>query len=262
MLIGKRPMRRVAKSIFQIRHYLSFIHSFTVYKTPVRNIFRYFFNKGKYPYRIELLTRSGEESIMLNSSHDLLTVNEIFCREDYGREKNARVIVDIGSNIGISALYFLTQNPKSRLYLFEPLPVNVTQIRTNLKKFEGRYVLEECCIYKFTGEVSFHKESTGRYGGISHQPTTIPLPSIIRVPCKDINEILESILRKERQIDILKIDIEGEELTLLYEIKQEYLSRIKKIYIECMNQPLFYLAGFNSRKYGDIHIYERKKDDK
>lgn len=255
MKIGNRPMSRLIKSIFQTRHYLSFIHSFTVYKTPVRNLFRYFFNKGKYPYKIELLTRTGEESILLNSSHDLLTVNEIFCREDYGREKNARVIVDIGSNIGISALYFLTQNPKSRLYLFEPLPENVTQIRNNLKKYESRYILEECCIYKFTGEVNFQRESTGRYGGISALLTGTLLP------CKGINEILENILQKERQIDILKIDIEGHELTLLYAIKQEYLSRIKKIYIECMNHPLFYLAGFRSRKYGDIHIYERKRDD-
>lgn len=252
MFIGSRPVGRVVRSLFQRRHYISLLHSFRVYKSPFRNLCRYFFNKGKYPYLIELRTRSGNESIVLNSSHDLLTVNEIFCRGDYGRDKKAKVIVDIGSNIGISALYFLTQNTKSRIYLFEPLPENVKQIQSNLKKYSDRYILDECCVYKFTGKVDFRRESTGRYGCISHIPTGNLLP------CKNINEVLDEILQKEEQIDILKTDIEGHELTLLFAIKQEYLSRIRKIYIESTNYPLFQLAGFNSRKYGDIHIYERK----
>ncbi len=49
----------------------------------------------------------------------------------------ARVVVDIGSNIGISALYFLTRNPACRCWLYEPVPRNVERLRANLRRLRG-----------------------------------------------------------------------------------------------------------------------------
>jgi len=54
----------------------------------------------------------------------MLTVNEIFCREDYYCNGSVNVVVDLGSNIGLSALYFLSRNDKAKVYLFEPDPKN------------------------------------------------------------------------------------------------------------------------------------------
>ena len=45
--------------------------------------------------------------------------------------------VDFGSNIGISALYFLTRNPSVQVYLFEPVPSNIERLRENLKGYEN-----------------------------------------------------------------------------------------------------------------------------
>jgi len=44
---------------------------------------------------------------------------EIFCRLDYLAKTDIKVVVDIGSNIGISALYFLSRNKQAKCYLFE-----------------------------------------------------------------------------------------------------------------------------------------------
>ena len=55
-------------------------------------------------------TPAGVVAPTLHSSHDMFTVNEVFCREDYACGPGIRTVVDVGSNIGISALYFLTRD--------------------------------------------------------------------------------------------------------------------------------------------------------
>ena len=73
---------------------------------------------------VSVNTPVGMYDMTLYSCHDILTVNEIFCRNDYPASQDLRVVVDIGSNIGISAAYFLTRNNQVRCYLFEPDPKN------------------------------------------------------------------------------------------------------------------------------------------
>lgn len=40
----------------------------------------------------------------------MMTFNEIFLRMDYFLPEDARTVLDLGSNKGISALYFLTRH--------------------------------------------------------------------------------------------------------------------------------------------------------
>jgi hypothetical protein len=86
------------------------------------NARRYLTARGEYPYVCRVRTPSGTIAPTLYSSHDILTVNEIFCRGDYRYGPDLRVAVDVGANIGISALYFLTRNSGARVYAFEPDP--------------------------------------------------------------------------------------------------------------------------------------------
>jgi hypothetical protein len=95
------------------------------------------------------------------------------------------VPVDIGSNIAISALYFLTRNRTSRCYLYAPVHRNVERLRVNLTGFEGRYELTRAAVGPTTGSADFTVEETGRYGGIGvHRAQTIP------VRCLAVAEIL------------------------------------------------------------------------
>src|SRR5688572_9903353 len=114
---------------------------FRVYRSPVPALVRYTFGTGRYPVQIPVRTPLGWLSPTLYSHHDLLTLNEIFCRLDYAVGPTPRVVVDVGSNIGLSALYFLTRDPSVRCYLFEPVPQNVERLRGNLAGFEERFTL-------------------------------------------------------------------------------------------------------------------------
>jgi hypothetical protein len=84
------------------------------YPDFTENLKRYLTARGEYPYSIRIKTPTGTIRPTLYTHDDILTVNEIFCREDYAADERVNVAVDVGSNIGISALYFLTRNHTSR----------------------------------------------------------------------------------------------------------------------------------------------------
>lgn len=207
------------------------------YPDLFENARRYLTGKGQYPYKCRVRTPTGVVTPELFSSHDMSTVNEIFCREDYRAPASLTVAVDLGANIGISGLYFLTRNKTSRVYLFEPDPKNVARLRDNLAGYESRYRLEEVAVAARDGEATFGVESTGRYGTLRlEEPTGHPATRHITVRTRAINQLLADVLGREGHIDVLKVDIEGLEREMVASVEPELLDRIDTIYYET-NEP-------------------------
>jgi len=246
-MLGNRNLRQIAKASFGKQHYFALLNMYRNYPAFLENLRRYLTAVGNYPYGIEVKTPTGMITPTLYSHDDLLTVNEIFCRWDYYADNHISTVVDVGSNIGISALYFLTRNPYSKCYLFEPDLRNTEKLRKNLLGLEKRYVLFERAVSNESGEVEFGIESTGRYGGIG-----VKTGKTLRVKCLDINEVLGCILEEEDYIDILKVDTEGMEINTVSAIRDDYLERIKKIYLEAHLKCHLHPAHFSQKQYGDI----------
>jgi len=137
------------------------------------------------------------------------------------------VVVDFGSNIGISAAYFLTRNREAFVYCHEPLAQNVERLRANLRAFEGRFALNELAVATEDGTVEFGWEPTGRYGGIGRAGL-----QTITVPARDSNSVLAEIIDRHGRIDLLKIDIEGLEYALTARIPPEIARNIGRIAAE------------------------------
>jgi FkbM family methyltransferase len=199
---------------------------------PVDFAGRYFFGRGDYPARCEVRTPAGVIAPTVYSHHDVFTINEIFCRLDYRLPADARTVVDIGSNIGISALYFLTRSPTVHCHLFEPDPRNVERLRGNLDDYGGRFTLTEAAVADRAGRVSFGREPSGRYGGVGLQHA-----DEIEVDCLDINEVLREVLELEGGVDMLKIDTEGLENQTVQAIEPELLARVALVCFET-TQPI------------------------
>ena len=227
MLSDRRPIRSILLAPFRPEHYAAARNSLSVYDKPFKRLRDYISSSGHYPGTVRLHTPAGILPVRLYSAHDLRTVNEVFCRIDYPVRGNERVIVDFGSNIGVSALYFLSHAPDSRCYLFEPLPENVRRLRDNLAGLEDRFVLHPIAVGLHNGMADFGYEPTGRYGGIG-----IESPSQLRVPCRSATDLLDEVLSIHDEIDILKIDIESLEKEVLTSIREDQLRRIRTIYIE------------------------------
>jgi FkbM family methyltransferase len=168
----------------------------------------------------------------LYSHHDMWTVNEVFCREDYRSGAGLGAVVDLGSNIGISALYFLTRNTGSRCWLYEPVPENVERLRRNLAGHEDRYRLSEAAVADRAGRYEFGVEETGRYGGIGADTGRS-----IEVEGLDVNDVLEEVLDEVPLIDVLKVDTEGLELATVEAVRPDLLRRIRTIFFEVDEEP-------------------------
>lgn len=234
-----RRLSSVLRAPLNPDHYRAALGMTRNYPKPAANAVRYLFGSGTYPYRCRVRTPLGEVAPTLYSPHDMLTMNEVFCREDYRPPSPAPVAVDIGANIGLSALYFLTRAPAVRAYLFEPDPRNLARLRTNLAGYERRYVARELAIASTNGEAALGIEPSGRYGTLGEGHPEFPPADRIVVRTRAINEALEEILEREQLIDILKIDTEGTEVELVSSIDERLLDRIGSIFFESSSpQPL------------------------
>ncbi len=222
-----RNIKTVFHSLLQWRHYRALINIVLYHRNPFEFLGRYLFKLGRYPCVQTLKCNNVGLNLTVYSWHDILTLNEIFFRRDYPINAGDKVIIDFGSNIGISAAYFLSASEGSFCYLFEPLPMNVSRLKNNLKGFEGRYKLECAAVDLADGESNFGYESTGRYGGIG-----LDTGSYITVPCLDAVRVVRETIDRHGTIDVLKMDIESRELQIIKAIPKMSWARIKKVFVE------------------------------
>jgi FkbM family methyltransferase len=178
-----------------------------------------------------------------------VTVHEVFCREDYPApgDPGGGAVVDVGSNIGISALWFLTRSPTVIVSCFEPVPENVARLTDNLAPFAGRWSVEEVAVDAAGGEVEFGVEATGRYGGID-----VATGRTMNVRCRPIAEVLDEALAEAGRIDVLKIDTEGAELRTVAAIRRDQLARIGRVAYEWL--------GPEPPPHGDAVAFRRSCD--
>ena len=130
--IGKRSIIETLKLLIRKEIFNTVKNFFVVYKNPIKAMSNEFFTKGKYPCILEM--KNGMK-IKLYSHEDFSTLNLVFCREDYLADKKIKTIVDIGSNIGITALYWIYKNPKAQVYCFEPSKINYERLIKNTKNY-------------------------------------------------------------------------------------------------------------------------------
>lgn len=247
MRIGKRKISEYTEAAFQPQHYRALFNMWRLYPRFWDMAWRYFSGSGQYPCDAAVRTPVGTVSIRLHSYHDVLTVNEIFCRQDYPAGAHLKAVLDLGSNIGISALFFLTRNAESRCILYEPDPRNVERLKANLAGYEARYTLVEAAVSDRSGQVEFGIESSGRYGGIG-----LATGETIVVPCIHIDDALRAAIERFGHVDILKIDTEGVEVQTVRAIDPKLLPFVRQIFLEADPQGELHPASFSNRQYGSV----------
>jgi len=255
--VSQHSIKSFSAALFKKPFYLAFINVLFLFKSPLEVLVRYVFEVGNYPKKFYVRTPLGLQSATAFSHHDLITFVECFGKLDYRASEDISVVVDFGSNIGLSALYFLTRNQNVKVYLFEPVPRNIDRLKKNLIGFEKRYELKECAVGVEDGKFDFALDDTGRYGGLikggaSHFSQWDP-QKIVSVDVVSANQYLVKILNLHRAVDILKIDVEGYENKILSNLKTAILSRIGCIYAETADNQK--IPGFSSRSSSGLTTY-------
>ena len=166
---------------------------------------------------------------------DIRVFKQIFVDNEYDSlnlPETAKTIIDLGANIGLSALFFIKKFPTSRIVAVEPDAVNFSIMEKNLEKFSKSISFLQAAIWPTDGEVSLVEEdddhaSLGAWGyrteasngnsGLSVK--AVAIPTIMKQYDMDF-------------VDILKVDIEGAEYELFEKYYEDWIDKVGLIIIE------------------------------
>ena len=138
---------------------------------------------------------------------DEWVIDEVFKDQVYAIDlpEPPKIIVDIGANIGVSAIYFAKKYPDAKIYAFEPQSENYHLMLLNVIHYPNiipsRYAIyDERGTFKLFAAAESHKHGYSLLGRDSpHEPVEcIPLPDWMAE-------------NKIDRIGLLKIDCEGVE---------------------------------------------------
>ena len=225
--VGRRSLSVLLKRVTEPCTYAALGRMARIHKHPWRALWREVFSRSGYPTTLEIQTPVGLRSVRLFNAEDLSTFDSVFCRLDYGDPHPLCFVVDFGSNIGITGLYWLTRNPESRVYLYEPVPQLLERLRLNLTGLEDRYTAEQVAVSNSRGPVEFGVEPTGRLGGIGTEWS-----EKIEVRRDHVMNVLGPVLDRHGTIDCLKVDIEGHEDAVFRAIDAGCWKRIRYVAVE------------------------------
>ena len=147
--------------------------------------------------------------------------NEIWHNQSYFFECRTKhpYIIDCGSNIGLSVLYFKQLFPNSHILAFEPDPILCKYLSQNVRA-NGLTEIEILPNAVWSYDTTLTFLSDGADGGrVSSGSNGVSIEAV------GLNQFLD------RDVDFLKIDIEGNELEVLNSCSPS-LKNVSKIFLE------------------------------
>jgi len=165
----------------------------------------------------------GKSLNFIDASSYLAMLEEIFVKQNYDfiALNNQPYIIDCGSNIGISVIYFKTIYPQAKIVGFEPDRKAFMALEKNLKSFG----YDDVKIYNkavWSSDATLDFQVEGSWGGmVSGEPNE----KTIKVESQRLKDLLIG------SVDFLKIDIEGGETEVLEDCVAE-LRNVKNLFVE------------------------------
>lgn len=181
-----------------------------------------------HPFRVRLALRNLSTDVWLRTfSGDLFVFFEVlkngvyYLPEDIESTEGVRTIVDLGANVGIAAIYLADRYPLARVYAVEPAPANFALLKRNLSTIERTESLE-ACVSDGDGTRRLNLSAPAWGVAVAENGNGAEVVSF------SIATLLSKL--RIQKVDILKVDIEGEERIVFG--SAECLERIEKILIE------------------------------
>lgn len=158
-------------------------------------------------------------------SHSIELVNalkEIFIHDVYKQQlRDHPFIIDCGANIGLSIISLKQQYPNAEIIAYEPDEKNFQLLTRNIKSFS----YENVSLLK---EAVWIDDTTLRFsneGLMSSKIETGAAENTIKIKAIKMRNILD------REVDFVKMDIEGAEYTVLKDIADK-LYLVKNLFLE------------------------------
>lgn len=246
-----RSLKNIVFGASKLYHWRGLWEAIFTYRYPFREILSYSLKGRSNNLEIEL---TNGLKIILREPDDLVTVHEVFCRNDYPVTGSEKIILDLGANIGVSALFFASKCPGATILSYEPDPRNFPFFEQNTECFNARITLIKSAVVPTEcNYVEFTQLTSSRLGGVG-----VNGGNKITVAAQNINDIIQDTITELGKVDILKIDIESLEDKVLSAIETKYLMNIDRIYVELPYGSFFDLADFSNDIQGQVHRFKNK----
>lgn len=169
------------------------------------------------PIAFKLNAHDQKVNFWVQDRSHLIVIEEIFADHIYAEPSltDPLLIVDLGANIGASTLYFKTRYPVADVIAVEPDPDTCTLLRRNVEPFG--VTVHQAAIGASDQPVRFARAVES----FASSTVIVDGGNVITVPGVRLDDLGDS-----RDIDLLKIDIEGAEFEVLANCD---LSRVRNI---------------------------------
>ena len=184
-------------------------------------------------WRLALHLRKLPDPVYLRvANSDFLVLGEIFERDEYAQVKNwdlpkdARV-VDLGANIGLASVYFVSLLPGAHIVAVEPDEENCGLIEKNCRRLlrEDRLLVVRAFVAAQDGTAGIDRNVRAW----AFQKVDAIEAGHEAVPCVSMMHLLRT--SGFDRIDLLKCDIEGSEREL-FQSCSDWIGRVKHLIVE------------------------------
>ena len=179
---------------------------------------------------LEATIPNSSDSVFIRlGTTDVAAFEHVFIDEEYGfaLPKRPLVIVDVGANIGMSAVYFSRRYPDAKIFAIEPEATNFNMLEKNAKMFPN-IVPINAALWSHDGDVQIYDGGQGSWG-IQVKEKEGDGDSGVSVRSLGLDTLLSH--HGIHKIDLLKIDIEGAECEV-FKNSQKWIGCVDAICIE------------------------------
>jgi FkbM family methyltransferase len=161
------------------------------------------------------------------NSTDLLVFREVFLFRSYDIAwSSPQVIIDGGGNIGLSSIFLTQKFPMAKIYTIEPSESNFEVLKANVKNYPLIIPIHSAL---------WNRDTSLRIQNINDHQWSFAVEECQANEPGAFNAMSINTLMKKydiKQIDILKLDIEGSEKELFTNNYDYWLSHTKCILVE------------------------------
>jgi FkbM family methyltransferase len=198
------------------------------------------------------------------NSSDINVFSQIFVTDEYRpltALRSVKLIIDCGAYVGYSTAYFLSNFPEAHVFAVEPDKKNYEILKRNLSTYGDRATTINSAVWSRKVGLKVCRSEVCQ----NEWATTV-------TECgegeqADLESVdIETLLRQSncKQIDILKVDIEGAERVLFGQNVEGWINKVRAFAIELHSEDcreVFYRAlssdSFSFSLSGEITIAHR-----
>ncbi len=144
---------------------------------------------------------------------------------------DARLVLDIGANIGLTMADFAERHPRARVIGVEMVPDNARLCRRNVAPWADRCTVVQAAAWPHDGRVSFDPRTDVLSFRVADGAEETPRGGTVTAPAVSLDALLAAHAPSGQAVDLLKLDVEGAEAVLLTEATG-WARRVRVISVE------------------------------